>query len=544
MTLPTGTALHYGDYVVDAFSAEDDIGPIYLATHISTGRWVQLRILGSRHPESIPLPDERTAFYHYLLKIQALNHSLFSAHLSGFEDQGVCYQTIDANLGYPLSRLVSPEAPISPSQSIALIRQISQGLLALKPLGWQGIVLTPDQFWQKSPTSFPVFTGFDLPHSDSLPANYQEARIVKGLSHLLYFLLTGKSATATQAPLAVDVRNRLPHLPYELDTALQLGSQQNPGRPALDLHQWIDLLPHEKALVGKTSHSSNQKPNSPSPPAFIQSTIAPPEPLSTDSPLLAKPGRGTAGRVPSPADFCPSPSSRKWAPAALAFTAVIASFSGLGIGLTARLQPSHSHTPVRMNPEQPFPPLSDWNGDVPMEDWQVSPAHLNLPDYGEAPPTPALAVPDGPPDSVSPKTTAVEETTELDNGTDTPLEGDIDLDHGSTEGDFFFETQEPFTSPPKSDGVPPTLSDDVERVPPTSADPMVEPPAPMRPALEPTTPLPKPPQPLTVPAPLSEPPPSAPSPSTYQQEDLPRASTESLLDSSRENAETSGSRTL
>ena len=46
MTLPTGTALHHGHYVVDAFSAEDTIGPIYLATHIPTGRWVQLRIFG------------------------------------------------------------------------------------------------------------------------------------------------------------------------------------------------------------------------------------------------------------------------------------------------------------------------------------------------------------------------------------------------------------------------------------------------------------------------------------------------------------------
>ncbi|XGB40894.1 MAG: hypothetical protein LVS60_10790 [Nodosilinea sp. LVE1205-7] len=44
MTLAIGTALQYGNYVIDALGLEDSVGPVYLATYIPRGRSRLLRI--------------------------------------------------------------------------------------------------------------------------------------------------------------------------------------------------------------------------------------------------------------------------------------------------------------------------------------------------------------------------------------------------------------------------------------------------------------------------------------------------------------------
>mgnify|MGYP006274344523 CR=1 FL=1 len=507
MTLPTGTALHHGHYVIDAFSAEDAIGPIYLATHIPRGRWVQLRILGSRHPESIPFPEQRQAFYHYLGSVRDLHHPLFSGQISGFEDSGVCYQVMEANLGHPLGRFVSADHPISPRQSLTWVRQVAQGLLTLKPLGWQGLTLTPDQFWQRPQETTLTFTGFDFPSFEPMAEAHQEARLVKGLSYLLYFLLTGQRAEQTQAPLAVDVRNRLPGLPYELDTALQLGSRQDENRPSITLTQWMEMLPDLEPLQSASRGPEPAKSGE----GYAPMTDA--KALSHGSKSLSTPARAAARQTVMAAVVqAPPSSSRKWATAALICTVLVASCGGLGLGLTARMQPAQSNRSIRLNPEQSFPPLSDWSGDDPVDSWEVSPIRRSLPDYGDRP-----ARPRNVPEQVAqPSSPFVEDDTSF-SASDTPLS---DTEYGVADPlpgqDDFFDQQESFTTEPE---VAPRLQSP-EPLPewePNSAvedSPAADPPAPLPLTPAPPESLTEPPPPLTAPAPLPAPSPSAPAPST------------------------------
>ncbi|HSM83883.1 MAG TPA: hypothetical protein VLS96_19495, partial [Nodosilinea sp.] len=257
MTLAVGTALQNGTYVVDAWVSEDAVGPVYLAMHVPKGQWIQLRVLGSRQPEALPPATERQAFYHYLKQVNDLKHGTFPTPLGGFEEEGICYQTLANPPGLPLDRL-SPLAQPRPARlSLGIVKQILDSLEALRPLGWAGLRLTPDQVWFAPETQTITLTGFDLPlipaaeaeaDRDRTPA--VEANLVRELSHLLYFLLTGQRAEHTNAPLAVDLRRRRPELPTNIDQALELGSPRRPGasadtepQSALTLADWGRLLP-------------------------------------------------------------------------------------------------------------------------------------------------------------------------------------------------------------------------------------------------------------------------------------------------------------
>jgi hypothetical protein len=519
MTLPTGTALHHGHYVIDAFSAEDTLGPIYLATHIPSGRWVQLRILGSRHPETIPYPEQRQSFYRYLLAVKALQHPLFSGGLSGFEEDGVCYQVIDANLGHPLTHLVAPGHPASPRQSFVLARQVGQGLLALKALGWQGVNLSPDQFWQAAPTSPLTFIGFDFPDANAEPCVDQEALLVRGLSHFLYFLLTGHRAETTRAPLAVDVRNRLPGLPYDLDTLLQLGSRQDIHHPSILLQDWLKLLPENNGPgVQSISATTPESPSRASAGEIPQNVRQSAPPVATQASTSALTPRPVVSSTESSsiAQMSSYP-ARKWAFAALGFTALIASIGGLGLGLTVRLQPGPSRSTTLLNPEQSFPPLADWSGDDPVADWDdMSPSRRFLPDYGDRPTRPVLPQP-----PVTSEST-VEETNVVSGPTDEAAPSALDSSSAAEAEaeDSFFDSPEPFTSEPENSPTPgvPQSPGRVEKAEETGSDATIseelsrETPNPIRPVPDSAPSLQAPPAPLTAPAPL----PSAPSPSNGQ----------------------------
>jgi hypothetical protein len=81
MTLAVGTALQNGTYVIDAWVAEDAVGPVYLAMDVPKGQWIQLRILGSRRPETLPDASQRQGFYQYLNQVNSLKQAAFPARL-------------------------------------------------------------------------------------------------------------------------------------------------------------------------------------------------------------------------------------------------------------------------------------------------------------------------------------------------------------------------------------------------------------------------------------------------------------------------------
>lgn len=406
MTLAVGTALQNGTYVIDAWVVDDAIGPVYLAMDVPKGQWIQLRVLGSRSPATLPDALQRQAYYQYLNQVNGLNQPSFPARLGGFEEEGICYQTLASPPGTPLDRLVTETKSLAPRPVVAIIQRLAEAFEMLQPLGWAGLRLTPDQVWYDSQQETITFTGFDLPPAISHPtdqeqASSEESALVRGLTHLLYFMLTGQRAEATNAPLAVEVRRRHPDLPTVVDTALALGSPRllngatphgSEPQPTITLAEWKALLPPleqlpappaPSAVPQRTSATTVVALGQPDPGAQPQATIDYPTQLSALD--------GSAQRR--------RPSGLLLA---LVTTGLVATASGLGFGLYARLQPTSSASQERLNPNQSFPPLPDWNGDDLWQPWADAPARRDRPDYSTTPPPGSAPAPDFTPDPQEP----------------------------------------------------------------------------------------------------------------------------------------------
>ncbi|HEY9760875.1 MAG TPA: hypothetical protein V6D07_00030, partial [Trichocoleus sp.] len=369
MTLAIGTALQGGNYVIDAFCYEDTLGPTYLATHISSGQVLQVKVLGTR-PQQIPDPAMRSQLHGYLQAVSALKHPQIVQNLESFEEGGICYLVMNSQLGQPLSRIVTAQSPLPPIESIAILRQIHEVLEALRPLGWAGLTLTPDQIWQGA-DAVPVLTGFDLPLT---PANSpkDEAQLIRQLAQLLYFLLTGTWVKASVAPTA-NLCHCCPTLTPTLETAIRKGLGAPDASDSLDLTTWMALLP-ETLNVSPVAPVHVEPSAQPKPvPVFTPPPTIAPQSVQTHSPEL----------LPLPE---PLKSKGFRLQHGLVLTGLVATLTGLGGGLMLRL-----HTPIspsgtsRLNPEQSFPPLPDWQGDDPIAEFETpyvpdAPAARNRPE--------------------------------------------------------------------------------------------------------------------------------------------------------------------
>ncbi|PSN16587.1 hypothetical protein C7293_01845 [filamentous cyanobacterium CCT1] len=413
MTLAVGTALQNGTYVIDAWVADDAVGPLYLAMDVSRGQWIQLRVLGSRKPETLPDVSERQAFYRYLDQVNGLKHRALPQRLGGFEEEGVCYQTLANPAGMPLDRLIPGQAPLPPRTSLAVLRQLIEVLETLRPLGWAGLRLTPDQVWYAPEAKTITFTGFDLVQlppaetssaaSDSVSRAESaiESTLVRGLTYLLYFLLTGQRAEATKAPLTVEFRRCHPALPTSLDAALEAGSPAAGQLPKLSLTDWTALLPADTELPPaqlSTERSTDPAAPAAAPPSTGPATVV----VASRSTSVSQLEPQTWGRDRPRATAASTPSRRSSTTLALALTGLVATVSGLGLGLYARLQPATSANPERLNPNQSFPPLPDWDGSELWQPWNDAPALRDRPDYGNTPPPGSEPAPDFAPDPQEP----------------------------------------------------------------------------------------------------------------------------------------------
>lgn len=516
MTLAVGTALQNGTYVIDAWVADDAVGPLYLAMDVSRGQWIQLRVLGSRNPEALPDFSERQAFYRYLEQVNELKHAALPQRLGGFEEEGVCYQTLASPAGVPLDRFIPSQAPLPPQASLTILHQLIEILEALRPLGWAGLRLTPDQVWYTPEAQTITFTGFDLvqlPPADASSAasdaaspatSAAESALVQGLAHLLYFLLTGQRAEATKAPLAVECRRRHPALPTSLDAALEAGSSAAGQSSNRSLAEWVALLPDEGPMSVAPLPAAPMSAE-PSPAASLPLAA----PTSTGHATVVVPGRSPAvsqlepqtwGRDRPLAPAASSPSQRPSTTLALALTGLVATASGLGLGLYARLQPATSANPERLNPNQSFPPLPDWDGRELWQPWDDAPALRDRPDYGNTPPPGSEPAPDFAPDPQEPAAPPPA----------VPQPSPEPIDEPEESWEEPWETPiEPPTQPVPDPNLP------ADPAPPPSVDPPpvpepLAPPAPLEapaltapPAGATPAPIPAPPRPPAAPAPAS-----------------------------------------
>lgn len=424
MTLPVGTTLQHGNYVLDAWCFDDDIGPVYLATQITTGQWVQLRVLGSRHPEAIPAPAIRQQFCAYLQAVNQLNQAGIVKSLAGFEEDGVFYQVMacgpDRSLGYPLAR----QSGLSCHQALRLIQQVAEVLQALKPLGWVGLTLTPDQIWISRSQPWAItFTGFNFPQPPDLvvpeswtdpgfdqgsipicPGELTESTLVMALNRLLYFALTGRPAETVQGALSADLQQQQPDIPPVFCQLLDYGSGQTPSSQPLSLTHWLGIMPPPESMPDRylaTQVRTEQVPIG----ANLTTTQPRPSPSAISTQVV--PSRPVAVPVrPS----SPSYRSHRSLYIGLGITALVASLGGMGMGFNLRMQPSDPETPKPLDPEQSFPPRSDWPSHAPIPSMDGSFHHRTLPSYDHVPPAPVVlpqtsAPVTPPPESANNKTT-------------------------------------------------------------------------------------------------------------------------------------------
>ncbi|MEB3314196.1 MAG: hypothetical protein VKL98_08625, partial [Cyanobacteriota bacterium] len=374
--------------------------PLYLATHISQGRQLLLRILGSRQPQNIPSPPQRSAFYSYLQAVQDLRLAFLPAQITGFEEEGVCYQVLSVPAGSTLKQQISPQQPLSLAQTLGVLKSLIDLLEALRPLSWSGLCLQPDQIWWDPDRAKLTWIGFGFP-SYPLPAHeHIEQMLVQGLGDLLYFLLTGHHAAYTRAPLEVDLCHRHPGLPSSVIRALQLAGDPQP----ISLTEWVQqLLPPQFIAMGTNvdhgTATNGTHPVDNKPPVPAQAATA----LTRSIPTQITARTMVTATAPSDRKGSPRP---RLATVGLLGTAIGAGLSGLVIGLQLRAHMVEDSHTSRFNPNQSFPPLADWDGNR-LGSQPVGPRNRRLrqPDYGQAPAP--IQTPTQPPVRVSPQPSAV-----------------------------------------------------------------------------------------------------------------------------------------
>lgn len=514
MTLALGTALQNGTYVIDALSGEDSIGPLYLATHVPSGRWVLVRVLGSRHPEALPEPGERDAFYQHLATLSQLGQAILPGHLHGFEEDRVCYQTFSQPQGSPLSSRVTTQNPMPLSRSLALVRQLAQDLQGLRPLNWVGLRLTPDQIWQAGAGEQLTLTGLDFPEMDgssqlSLDPSQNEARMVRGLAALLYFLLTGQWVAPNQDSLAAELRHYRPELPTSLQTAFQVACLPLAEIPGLA--QWAAQLPHPDDAA--QAASPIPQPSS-SPSASPNFQPVPSQSVATMVVAPAAPATRTLGAGSSPPPSRRGLGRRPWA---LMATGILFGLGGVSLGLQARLQPNSPAVQSRFNPNQAFPPLPDWESPSPsfnnptVENRRAR----NRPNPAAEEIRPSLIRP-APAPSIPPSAPVLRDPVPIADPQPTPSFAPPAPSPGENEIPRYGGTPEVVDSPPPTSA--PVDRTPEPAAPPTAIEPTFDPvppvpiaPAPVAPA--PVAPAPVAPDPV-LPDPVAPPPPAPPAPLT------------------------------
>jgi hypothetical protein len=286
-----------------------------------------------------------------------------------------------------------------------LIHHLVSVLETLRPLDWSALSLSPDQLWQGPGQSAEqvVLTGFDFTHfaptgslSQTQPdvAEVQETMMVKGLSQLLYFLLTGQQAAQTSGPLAIDLKHRLPGLHPAFGKAIQQGIPAAEQTSGLKLAEWMNLLPslHDLPAEVSSTQSTQLFPSNGNLRSQPEQSVIPPKYRPGTAPVVST----QVAQVPIDrtrhAAAVTAVTGFSQRSLALLGTSLVASLVGLGLGLHNRMQPNQLLSPGTLNPEQSFPPLSDWPGDEPGSFQEFLP-RPNRPDYGESPSRPQPSSP-------------------------------------------------------------------------------------------------------------------------------------------------------
>lgn len=317
MPLSAGTAFQHGQYVIDAYCHSDSLGELYLATAIASGQTVLIRVLPG---DTSAAPEPVQAYQRHIQRLAHLDSPGIVPALTSFVEASQAYLVMAANIGVPLATLIPSSGPIDYGTAAKIVQQVTATLQAIGEPGWRGLTLDPQHIWWQPQTQQPYLSGFQL-FSDDQPPSVDEGHWGPTLAGLLFYLLVGESIHDTQAPL-VHFHQQRPELSHLFEPLLQQGLQ-----PTADFslgaweRQLTEILPARDSA------------------------------MAMNAPTLPQP-------APQPQPVAAPKTSKR--PLALLATAFIAGIGGLAFALTLRLQPSEVADRNRFDPEQDFPPLSDW----------------------------------------------------------------------------------------------------------------------------------------------------------------------------------------
>ncbi|ASC74229.1 hypothetical protein XM38_052040 [Halomicronema hongdechloris C2206] len=241
MTLPAGTALQDGQYILDGIYREDALGLMYLATHVPTGQVVQVRCLHPKNNDS----DVWDQLTEQITELGQQRHPHVIAPLTCFYEQGHVFVVMATGVGQPLSTLVTPAQPLTAQQSVAYVQQVAAGLNAISQAGPFTVDIGPAHVWCHLGNDQIVLAGLGLPpemNTDpgeevAQPALARAHQDIAALARLLHFCLTGEAVETTHAP-DVCLKQCRPDLNEVYGNAIHCGLHSPPDQ----VETWLALL--------------------------------------------------------------------------------------------------------------------------------------------------------------------------------------------------------------------------------------------------------------------------------------------------------------
>ena len=412
MPLVAGAALQNGHYVVDALLEDAANGPLYWGTHIATGLRVYLQQL------TPAIAELDGAVQQCLQALACAPQPPLPEPLQTFVDGEHRYLAMGTTLGQPWSLLARRQSPARPKTALARVRATAQAVTALLDQGLPTVDLSPNRIWLTATDGeAPVITltGLTVPPPEAAPL----AHPVRGLTALLHSLLAGHLMdTSDLAAWGPALREQRPDLSPLILEAIRTGLQTDIGNEQ-DLRQaiaaWLQILPDADAILSVPApaatvspaveqptdaatpppeetplvEASEDSPEDASPETAAPETVSPA--LATETEAVTDAGASDPSSTPSDTvEPSPSPapagalattkavaiapvtprkqlqrsSGRRLFPA-LVLTGLVAAIAGVGAGAAWRLSPNGLPGQVRLDPNQSFPPQSDWSGARP-----------------------------------------------------------------------------------------------------------------------------------------------------------------------------------
>src|SRR5579872_1829174 len=117
-----------GKYRLDAFISKGGMGAVYRASHIMLGKTVAVKLINQ---DLVTSPEIVRRFQREARAATALNHpNIVGVYDMGQTSDGTLYIAMEFINGPSLKSLIDAEGPVSPSRTVALLRQVASALAA------------------------------------------------------------------------------------------------------------------------------------------------------------------------------------------------------------------------------------------------------------------------------------------------------------------------------------------------------------------------------------------------------------------------------